>query len=432
MSRSANPVAALAALAAVDVTACDVTGAIDAARRAKQVRGWLDRFDADLATQLNKLQERGEGAPTADVLSRNQGISAAEARRRERHAKALDDAPSFGDALATGTVTAEHADALANATTKLDDAVKGTFFDHEESLLDEASRLTPEKFGRHCRGLVDRITKDQGIERAERQRRQTTLSRSIDPVTGMFRLRGEFDPELGTKIWTALDAEIGALVADGGDRTADRNHVAAVALGNLVAGGHQAARPTQAEISVVIDLPTLQDGLHEAGVCETSDGVPIAPETARRLACEAKIIPIVLGGNGCALDVGRDRRHANRAQRRALRAMYRTCAFDSCDVVFDRCEIHHLIEWELGGLTDLANLLPLCSRHHHVVHEGSWRLTLAADRTLTIMGPDGAVFAVCDPDVAETTGRRGRPPDAGRRRRRRRSSVHAEPLPLVS
>ncbi|MFW2334482.1 DUF222 domain-containing protein [Ilumatobacter sp.] len=431
MSRSTDPVTELAALTAVDVSACDVTGAIDLAQRSKLVRGWLDRFDAGLATHLNELYEEGEGAPAADVLVRNEGISAAEARRRERRAKALDDAPSFGDALATGTVTAEHADALANATAKLDDAVKGAFFDREESLLDEASRLTPEKFGRHCRDLVDRITKDQGIERAERQRRQTTLSRSIDPVTGMFRLRGEFDPELGTKIWTALDAEIGAVVAEGGDRAADRNHVAAVALGNLVAGGHRAVRPTQAEISVLIDLPTIQQGLHEASVCETSGGVPLPPATARRLACDAKIIPVVLGGDGCALDVGRERRHANRAQRRALRAMYRTCAFDGCDVGFDRCEIHHLIEWELGGLTDLADLLPLCSRHHHVVHEGGWGLTLATDRTLTITRPDGELFAVCDPDVAETTGgrgRRGKPPDTGRRR----PPDHVEPLPLAS
>jgi hypothetical protein len=247
----------------------------------------------------------------------------------------------------------------------------------------------------------------------------------------MFRLRGEFDPELGTKIWTALDAEIGAVVAEGGDRTADRNHVAAVALGNLVAGGHQAERPAQAEISVLIDLPTIEHGLHDSSACETAGGVPIAPETARRLACDAKIIPIVLGGDGCALDVGRDRRHANRAQRRALRAMYRTCAFDGCDVVFDRCEIHHLIEWELGGLTDLVNLLPLCSRHHHVVHEGGWGLALAADRTLTITRPDGEVFAICDPDIAEAMGRRGergRPPDTVRRR----TPDHAEPLPLAS
>ena len=112
------------------------------------------------------------------------------------------------------------------------------------------------------------------------------------------------------------------------------------------------------------------------------------------------------------LDVGRTVRHANRAQRRALRAIYRTCAFGDCDVRFDRCEIHHIIPWELGGVTDLDNLIPICSRHHHVVHEGGWALELAADRTLTIRQPDGTIFTTCVPDVPPQRRRGSAPPGA--------------------
>lgn len=57
---------------------------------------------------------------------------------------------------------------------------------------------------------------------------------------------------------------------------------------------------------------------------------------------------------------------------------------------FDWCEIHHVIFRTLNGLTDLDNLVPLCSRHHHQVHEGSWTLRLdPTDRTLTLFQPDG-------------------------------------------
>ena len=49
--------------------------------------------------------------------------------------------------------------------------------------------------------------------------------------------------------------------------------------------------------------------------------------------------------------------------------------------------------------TDLRNLLPLCSRHHHAVHESGFALDLGTDRTLTIRCPDGEEFAVCGPDV---------------------------------
>jgi hypothetical protein len=91
------------------------------------------------------------------------------------------------------------------------------------------------------------------------------------------------------------------------------------------------------------------------------------------LACDANIIPIVLGGDGRVLDVGRGRRLATGDQRRALRAMHRTCAAPDCPVRFGDCDIHHLKEWRDGGATDLVNLVPLCSNHHHLIHEGQWQ-----------------------------------------------------------
>jgi hypothetical protein len=121
--------------------------------------------------------------------------------------------------------------------------------------------------------------------------------------------------------------------------------------------------------------------------------------------CQGRITPIVIDSNGVVFDMGRTIRNANRKQRRALRAMYRCCAFGDCDVAFDRCEIHHIIPWELGGPTDLENLIPICSHHHHVVHDGGWRLSLADDRTLTIRQPDGEIFTRCRPDISQQRSR---------------------------
>jgi hypothetical protein len=69
--------------------------------------------------------------------------------------------------------------------------------------------------------------------------------------------------------------------------------------------------------------------------------------------------------------------------------MYRTCGHPHCTVAFERSEIHHVHPWENYGPTDLANLLPLCGFHHHLVHEGGWTLRLDADRTVTLIRPDG-------------------------------------------
>jgi hypothetical protein len=66
--------------------------------------------------------------------------------------------------------------------------------------------------------------------------------------------------------------------------------------------------------------------------------------------------PVVLDGKGVALDVGRTQRLATVDHRRALRAMYPTCAIPDCRTAFDRCTPHHLIFWTRNGPSDLDNL----------------------------------------------------------------------------
>jgi hypothetical protein len=179
------------------------------------------------------------------------------------------------------------------------------------------------------------------------------------------------DPEADARLSAAFDAAVAAEKAKPDDgRTFDQLKADAfVAMAtSMVPGGR---RP--AELLVLIDLDTLRTGLPEGGVCETFDGQPLPPATVRRLACNADIIPVVLGGAGRVVDVGRARRLATADQRRALRAMHRTCAAPDCPVRFGDCDIHHLQEWRHGGMTDLVNMIPLCSRHHHLLHDGRWR-----------------------------------------------------------
>ena len=104
------------------------------------------------------------------------------------------------------------------------------------------------------------------------------------------------------------------------------------------------------------------------------------------------MLPVVLDGAGVVLDVGRRQRLATADQRRALRAMYASCFVPECPVPFDHCQVHHITPWTAGrGRTDLGQLVPACTQHHHLIHEGGWTLTLDPDRTLTITRPDGTV-----------------------------------------
>ncbi|MCA0438368.1 MAG: HNH endonuclease [Actinobacteria bacterium] len=98
-------------------------------------------------------------------------------------------------------------------------------------------------------------------------------------------------------------------------------------------------------------------------------GTPLTPATVRRLACDARIIPAVLGTDGAILDLGRAARLASPDQVRYLRLRDKCCTFPGCDRPPSWCEAHHLREWTTDlGETNVDNLALLCTRHHTDVH----------------------------------------------------------------
>ncbi|MEV0271577.1 DUF222 domain-containing protein [Hamadaea sp. NPDC050747] len=114
-----------------------------------------------------------------------------------------------------------------------------------------------------------------------------------------------------------------------------------------------------------------------AGLLDTGD--LLTPETVRRLACDAMIIPAVLGGDGQILDLGRARRLIDGPLRRALVLRDRGCAFPGCDRPPQWCHGHHLKAWADGGNTCLANSVLLCGFHHREIHHGHWEVRIRPD-----------------------------------------------------
>ncbi|MEI6403477.1 MAG: HNH endonuclease [Actinomycetota bacterium] len=402
-------IAAMEVLGAADVACADPAACAVLLGEVRRVRGWLDATEARVTSRLNELSAALGTAPAADVHVRASGVSAGEGRRKERRADTLTQVPVFAEALSAGQVGTEHVDALAAAVAVLDDDTRTALFDRDLSLLGIAMHSTPEQFGRHVRSTIRTLELCAGVERNLQQRRDTYLTRRHNPATGMVEGRFALHPELASQIFTAVDREVAAMLADGErrldpeyvNRTVNRNRLAAEALGTLVAGGHQQRRPLEADITVIIDGRTLATGhLHPHSVCETGDGFDLPPSSVQRLFCAGSFTPIIVRSDGTVLDAGRTIRSANRTQRRALRAMYRTCAAPECDVPFHRCEIHHIHWYQRGGPTNLDNLIPLCSRHHHLVHDLGWHLHLAPDRTLTITPPNGTPTSGTPPSQA--------------------------------
>jgi hypothetical protein len=124
---------------------------------------------------------------------------------------------------------------------------------------------------------------------------------------------------------------------------------------------------TATTMIVTIDLTQLVAG---TGVSQVAAGGQIYTSQARRLACTAGIIPLVLGGKSQPLDLGRTRRLFSPDQRKALIVRDRQCRVEGCTIPAAWCEAHHYTTpWPRGGRTDLADGILLCSHHHHRIHD---------------------------------------------------------------
>ncbi len=406
---------------------------------ASQVRGWLDAFEIQCVRRSRQLADDGRGDAPASMLKGPGNRSDREAARVESGADVLDelggtgagagadstgngspgegsdstgDADSFERAFQRGSHHRGHLSAMADAMQRLDADTRAEFAAQASTLLAAALSQRVDVFARMCRELARRLVADRAASDADeldRQRANSVVKRWVDKITGMCITRLELDPVRDAALWSAVDSALATMRQNDGNANTPWSQmqvnaiIAAVTCGFTGGTGNDEPDTTGEagdlaharrvpEITILTDLQTLVSGLHGRGICETDNGVPLPVSTVRRLCCDAEIIPMVLGTDGVPLDVGRSARSVTPHQRRALRAMYRTCAHPDCTMPFSACKAHHIRWWwrDLGP-TDLDNLIPLCERHHHLVHEGGWTLTMTPDRITTWTRPDGVV-----------------------------------------
>jgi hypothetical protein len=107
-------------------------------------------------------------------------------------------------------------------------------------------------------------------------------------------------------------------------------------------------------------------------------GGNLSAAAVRRLACDAGVVPIILGTDSEPLDVGKEERFVNRAMRRALNYRDKGCVV--CGAPPIQCDAHHLIHWIDGGPTTITNLVLLCRAHHIQTHHSRWTITIERGR----------------------------------------------------
>lgn len=214
--------------------------------------------------------------------------------------------------------------------------------------------------------------------RADQLKHGVSLSQPLDD-DGMAVYRLRLDPE-GKEV---LEAMLGPLSApnptpDCPDlRSSDqRRGDALVAIcRRAAAAGGEAPTTTKAALWVTMDLDGLRNG---CGAGSTLGGQLLGPETIRRVACDAMIIPVVLGGDSEVLDLGRAKRLFTPGLLRALWLRDKGCTIPGCSAPPQWADAHHLVHWIDGGVTSLLNGALLCGRHHAIVHQKGWTATATA------------------------------------------------------
>jgi hypothetical protein len=283
------------------------------------------RLDGVIASQLLVIDVRDAttaecGRSTRGWLVEEQQLSETEASARLKVARSAVSRPAVADALSSGEISLDHAKLIVGFLPSLPDPDAR---DHAEKLLLEAAKTTdPTRLGRGLRELADRLCLNETAEqRAVRMREGRYLS-FTDTIDQMVLVTGALD-RVGARILHKALAPLSAKAGEVDERTpGQRNADALVELARLAMNRGElpdtAGEPTQ--VTVTIPLADLQRELQPGEAAPGSiDGVPVTANTARMLACDAGIIPAVLGSPAEVLDLGRTTRTWSRAQRRAAK-----------------------------------------------------------------------------------------------------------------
>jgi len=347
---------------------------------------------AGLAEADRRQAARRAGMSSTGAWLHSTGIRAGAAHRDVELAHQLEQLPATREALGEGAISPEHAAVVARTVHGMADEVGDEArAAAERMLLDQAGRMDPTDLAKEAPGVARRVDPTAAArlaqrEREARERRQLALMRDRD---GDFVLAGRLDAEGAATLSAALDplAAPAPRSKDGPDprSSARRLADALVELARRAMHGSRGAGPARRlpdaggerpQLVVTVTLDQLRAGVGAIG--EISGGLvrePLSGAGLRKLACDAHVIPAVLGGGGEVLDLGRARRTASPAQRRALRLRDRGCIGPGCDRPPSWCQPHHIVHWADGGPTDLTNLVLLCTTHHDLVHHGRWTVS---------------------------------------------------------
>ncbi|MBT2594114.1 HNH endonuclease signature motif containing protein [Arthrobacter sp. ISL-72] len=374
----------------------------------------------------------------AEVLRSRLRISAGEARRRIALAGAVlprtgftgheepPERPELGCALAVGTVGSRAATIITLALDQVrHHAPEETTVLMEHALVSTAAEDHADFLSRMARRWIDAIDQD-GTEPSEEELRHRQGAFIRRARRGLHHVEIFATPDQYEHLLTVMntatnprtrpgEASENNAGGDGGREPASLDESfkdgagtpdpeldlrtlpqrrldglvsgckAALASGKLPAAG--GLRP---QVMATIDYRDLLNHLEHATEDQSGTGPldnpgipgtgtftftgPVTAATVRKIACDADIIPVLLGSEGRVLDIGRTTRVFPPHIRKAITARDQGCAFPACTIPAPWCEAHHITYWSHNGATSTENGTLLCSHHHHLIHKEQWTI----------------------------------------------------------
>jgi hypothetical protein len=346
------------------------------------------------------MKDRCQALSTERWLQDRFRLSHRDAKTRVEQARLVTGQPAAHQALAVGRVTVEQAGVIATALDAVDQLPGVDPVERGEAaqlLVEQAAALGPRHLAAAAAHLVEQLTRTPSTDTladTEAVARELAAAEAAAQAAETNTLVVKYRPD-GSIDYRGRLCPVDAPLLSGWLKQADKKHAGtdgfeddrpreqrrgdhlsttlrhALTTGAGGAGGGR----TMVHVTVTTTLDALREQVTGAGVLDT--GGTLSASELRRLACDAGITPLVLGGPSQVLDYGRTRRTYPLAPRRALVVRDRGCVAPGCDRAPAGCDAHHQWEWDHGGPTDLANGALLCTYHHQQIHRQGWTVQLA-------------------------------------------------------
>nr|MBM4731575.1 DUF222 domain-containing protein [Prescottella equi] len=366
----------------------------------------IEQLEALRAATVAEIDERAVSFDTLGFRSVKQWLAAntllevPAAARILALGRMLSRQPEIADAFNSGDISAEHASLIGKFCETPPRGMPVEALDAcRKVLLDAASGVAATTTTvRMCISRLERIFESDELPPSEdTERNEFHASKTLN---GRVAVKGDLDAVTGEMLLTALSAltkprnpvddpaekrtparqradafaEILRRYLDSGDAPiegGERPHL------SLHVNASDLARSESAHEWVNPDGDS--DLFGDKDIARMPHMGPLSIATARRLACDCHLTPIVMD-DGVPLNLGRTSRTVSKKQRRALIARDHGCAFPGCGAPPAHCEGHHVKHWADGGPTDLDNLVLLCRYHHQLLHHSHWGVRIGADR----------------------------------------------------